>query len=179
MNEKVVLVDEQDCELGTMDKMQAHTEGRLHRAFSVFLFNTQGEMLLHQRALTKYHCAGLWTNACCSHPRLGETLDEAVSRRLMEELGVAAEVREIHQFVYRAELAEGLIEHEYDYVFVGIVEEHIRPNPQEIANWKFCSIDDTLAEMNNQPELFTPWFRLIMKENTPLLRNFVRAKQRL
>ena len=118
---KVILVDKNDHQIGTMGKLQAHVEGKLHRAFSVFLFNNEGELILQQRALSKYHSGGLWTNTCCSHPSPNEDLKDAVNRRLEEELNLKnIETIEIGSVLYKAEFGNGLTEHEYDYVFIGL-----------------------------------------------------------
>ena len=117
--EYVVLVDENDNEIGQMEKQAAHIDPHLHRAFSIFLFNSKGELLMQQRALSKYHSPGLWTNTCCSHPRAGETLEGATSRRLMEEMGMTCPMHEVYTFIYKAPVGEGLTEHEFDHVFIG------------------------------------------------------------
>jgi len=160
--EQVILVDEHDNEIGLMEKMQVHREGRLHRAFSVFLFNYKGEVLLQQRAFDKYHCGGLWTNTCCSHPRKGESLQQAVNRRLQEELGISCETEEVHSFIYKADVGEGLIEHEYDHVFVGKFSGIPQPNTAEIADWKYVNLDFLREDIEANPQLYTPWFRIIL-----------------
>lgn len=159
---QVVLVDEQDQEIGTMEKMQAHHEGKLHRAFSVLLYNKKGEMLIQQRALHKYHCGGLWTNACCSHPMPNEKLEDAVKRRLKEELGIEAQCDKRFHFIYKAEVAENLFEHELDHVFVGTIKENPIINPEEIADWKFINMDILKEDIKHKSTLYTPWFKLIL-----------------
>ena len=158
--EQVILVDVDDCEIGLMEKMEAHKQAVLHRAFSVFLFNTQGKMLLQQRALTKYHSAGLWTNTCCSHPRPGETLENAVSRRLMEEMGISAKVSKAFDFIYQAELPDHLNEHEFDHVFIGNFDDEVRPNHLEVANFVYQSIEEIAANLQSHPEKYTVWFKI-------------------
>jgi len=162
MEERVILVNEQDEEIGEEEKIEAHKKGLLHRAFSLFLFNSKKEMLLQRRALTKYHCGGLWTNACCSHPRKGETLEEAVRRRIVEEFGFSCpDIRYLFSFIYRAELDHGMIEHEYDHVFVGQYDkEEITPNPDEIMDFRYVSLDQLNREILEHPESYTPWFKL-------------------
>ena len=158
--EQVILVDVDDCEIGLMEKMEAHKQAVLHRAFSVFLFNSQGKMLLQQRALTKYHSAGLWTNTCCSHPRPGETLENAVSRRLMEEMGISAKVSKAFDFIYQAELPDHLNEHEFDHVFIGNFDDEVRPNHLEVANFVYQSIEEIDANLQSHPEKYTVWFKI-------------------
>ncbi|MCX6288921.1 MAG: isopentenyl-diphosphate Delta-isomerase [Bacteroidetes bacterium] len=158
--EQVILVDLDDCEIGVMEKMEAHKQAVLHRAFSVFLFNPQGKMLLQQRALTKYHSAGLWTNTCCSHPRPGEKLDDAVTRRLMEEMGITAKVSKAFDFIYQAELPDHLNEHEFDHVFIGNYDDEVRPNHLEVANFVYQSIEEVAANLQSHPEKYTVWFKI-------------------
>ena len=129
----IILVNEEDVQVGTMEKMEVHERGLLHRAFSVFIFNKAGEMLLQQRALSKYHSGGLWTNACCSHPRPGEKTEDAAARRLFEELGFGTELRFAFSFTYKAAFDNGLTEHEFDHVFVGHFDGPLRPDPKEVA----------------------------------------------
>ncbi|PIE50592.1 MAG: isopentenyl-diphosphate delta-isomerase [Flavobacteriales bacterium] len=164
MNEKVVLVSEKDDVLGLMDKQQAHIEGLLHRAFSVFLFNSKGEMLLQKRASTKYHSPNQWTNACCSHPRANETYHEAGIRRLQEELGISAEISEKFHFIYKADVGQGLWEHELDYVFTGIYEGEFNLNPEEVSEVRYISMEQLNQEMTEKPDEFTEWFKIILKE---------------
>ena len=158
--EQVILVDVDDCEIGVMEKMEAHKQAVLHRAFSVFLFNPQGKMLLQQRALTKYHSAGLWTNTCCSHPRPGETLENAVTRRLIEEMGITAKVSKAFDFIYQAELPDNLNEYEFDHVFIGNYDDEVRPNHLEVANFVYQSIEEVAANLQSYPEKYTVWFKI-------------------
>ncbi len=137
MIENVILVDSADNAPGTMEKMEAHRQGALHRAFSIFLFNSRGQLLLQQRAMEKYHSGGLWTNTCCGHPRPGEETLEAGKRRLIEETGIATELDALFSFVYRHEFANGLAEYEYDHVLIGFSDEAPQPDPEEIADYRY------------------------------------------
>lgn len=158
--EQVILVDSDDREVGVMEKMEAHKQAILHRAFSVFLFNSHGKMLLQQRAFTKYHSAGLWTNTCCSHPRPDETLENAVTRRLYEEMGIRTTVSKAFDFIYKAELPDELTEYEFDHVFVGIYDADVHPNHLEVANFVYQSIDEVSANLKSYPEKYTVWFKI-------------------
>lgn len=158
--EFVVLVDANDNDIGTMEKMEAHEKAVLHRAFSIFIFNTKGEMLIHQRAFSKYHTPGLWTNACCSHPRLGETLQQATSRRLREEMGMEADIQKIFDFVYKADVGQGLIEHEFDHVFVGTTDVLPNINREEVETYSYIKMDDLRNDINLHPEKYTVWFKI-------------------
>ena len=162
--EYVVLVNESDTQIGIMEKMAAHIVPRLHRAFSIFLFNSKGELLLQQRALSKYHSPGLWTNTCCSHPRNGESLEAATSRRLMEELGLHCEMHEVFTFIYKAPVGLGLIEHEFDHVWFGTTDETPVINPEEVHAWKYMSLDDIASDMKAHPESYTEWFKISFDE---------------
>lgn len=154
----VVLVDENDHEQGFMEKMEAHRQGALHRAISVFIFNDKGEWLLQQRASDKYHCPGKWSNTCCTHPLPGESYETAAQRRLKEEMGLCVPLKQEWQFIYRAELDDGLVEHEYDTVFTGISNADPIINPQEVAAYRYISAADLESEILTMPENFTPWF---------------------
>lgn len=162
--EQVILVNEADEQVGTMEKMEAHEQGSLHRAFSVFLFNAEGELLLHQRALSKYHSGGLWTNTCCSHPRPGETVLDAAHRRLMEEMGMSADLSEAFSFLYRAELDHGMIEHELDHVVLGEAVAAPVPNPEEVEAYRYVALDALRDEVAAHPERFTAWFKICLPE---------------
>jgi isopentenyl-diphosphate delta-isomerase len=140
--EFVVLVDEADKAIGLMEKMQAHVFGSLHRAMSVFIFNSKGEMLLQQRAAGKYHSAGLWTNACCGHPREGESALQAAHRRLYEEIGLTCSLKPAFTFIYKAQMPNGLTEYEFDHVFFGISDTTPRPNPDEVGSWKYITVTE-------------------------------------
>ena len=158
--EHVVLVDEKDTQIGIMEKMAAHIVPRLHRAFSIFVFNSKGELLLQQRALSKYHSPGVWTNTCCSHPRNGEAVEQAASRRLMEEMGMQCEMHEVFTFIYKAPVGLGLIEHEYDHVFFGQSDDTPVINTDEVASWKYMSLDDIAMDLKAHPEQYTEWFKI-------------------
>mgnify|MGYP006267675695 FL=1 len=161
---EVVLVDSSDRPLGTMEKLQAHEEGRLHRAISVLIFNSTGDMLIHRRAEGKYHCGGLWTNACCSHPQPGESALEAAHRRLYEEMGLETRLQPSFEFIYRAELDNGLVEYEYDHVFVGQSDAMPQPDPAEVNGYTYQPLRTLECDLRDHPEWFTPWFRIIMEE---------------
>lgn len=160
MEELVILVDQNDTQVGVMEKMQAHVEAVLHRAFSVFIFNSKGELMLQQRAFSKYHSPGLWSNTCCSHPRPGEKTDDAAHRRLKEEMGFDCDFTEAFSFVYKAPFTNELTEHEYDHVFIGISDELPVINTDEAAAYRMVTIDNIRKEMNQDPEKFSVWFRI-------------------
>jgi isopentenyl-diphosphate delta-isomerase len=163
--EEVILVDEHDNELGTMEKMEAHQKGLLHRAFSVFLFNPQGQLLLQQRALTKYHSAGLWTNTCCSHPRNNETILQAAKRRLKEEMGMQANLTIKHKFIYKTAFENGLTEHELDYILTGVTMLEPTINTNEVCSYKWVAIPDLLDDIESNPQNYTSWFKIILAES--------------
>ena len=160
MDQHVILVDEQDREIGTMEKMEVHEKALLHRAFSVFIFDNNGKMLLQQRALSKYHSGGLWTNACCSHPRPKEAVDAAAIRRLNEEMGFTTPIISAFQFTYKAAFDNGLTEHEYDHVFVGKYDGEIHLNIEEAENYGFGLLEDIETDMEQYPTKYTEWFKI-------------------
>ena len=162
--EQVILVAQDDSQVGVMEKLQAHKEGRLHRAISVFIFNSKGEMLLQQRASGKYHSANLWTNSCCSHPRPGETSKNAAVRRLREEMGMACELTEAFSFVYKAHLDHDLTEHEFDHVFKGVTDDRPEPDASEVAAWKYIALPALEADIHTHPENYTEWFKICLKD---------------
>lgn len=162
--EQVVLVDKNDNPIGLMEKLEAHEKGLLHRAFSVLLFNDQQELLLQRRALDKYHCGGLWTNTCCSHPRPEEDVEDAAKRRLKEEMGIACDLQKSFEFIYKAEFDNGLTEHEYDHVFVGKFSGDPVINTNEVADWKYLALDAIRKDMSHHPYHYTPWFRIILEK---------------
>lgn len=164
MQEHVILVNASDEPLGTMEKMEAHEKALLHRAFSVFIFDAEGRMLLQRRALSKYHSGGLWTNACCSHPREGESAMEAAHRRLQEEMGFDCELEKRFHFIYKAELDQGLTEHELDHVFTGVYEGVMNLNPDEVAEARYISMAELDRELEEDPERFTEWFKIALPE---------------
>lgn len=158
--EEVILVDEKDQVTGTMEKMAAHQQALLHRAFSVFIFNSSGDMLLQQRALDKYHSGGLWTNSCCSHPRPGEETMTAAARRLHEEMGFTTSLEKVFDFIYNYRFSNGLSEHEFDHVFVGYYDGEIKPDRREVTNYDYRPMHTIAEEVQTQPEHFTAWFRM-------------------
>jgi len=166
--EFVVLVDNKDIEIGTMEKMEAHHKALLHRAISVFICNTKGEWLIQRRAFHKYHSNGLWSNTSCSHPFPGESNKSAASRRLMEEMGLKAELNEIFQFTYFAKLDKGLTEHELDHVFFGITDDKPKINLNEVAEWKYLSYSDLKKDIDLYPEKYTVWLKEIIREKQDL-----------
>lgn len=159
-----MIVDANGHPLGTMDKMAAHRSGTLHRAFSVFIFNSKGQLLLQQRALDKYHSGGLWTNTCCSHPKLGEFTLDAAHRRLQEEMGMDCELTELFQFSYRHEFDNGLIENEYDHVFMGISDQLPLPNPDEVAGFRYIDTELLKLELSEQSDEYTAWFKICLEQ---------------
>lgn len=164
MSEQVVLVDAKDKQIGLEHKLRAHELGLLHRAFSVFVFDDKKRLLLQQREQSKYHCGGLWTNTCCSHPRADENIEAAAKRRLVEEMGFVCEVHEIGSFIYRAQFANGLIEHELDHVLIGkYCDEEIKPNPSEVQAYKWVTLSELIAAMQLHPEQYTPWLNLALQ----------------
>ena len=164
MEEQVVVVSENDEILGLMEKMNAHENGILHRAFSVFLFNNKGEMLLQKRASGKYHSPNQWTNAVCSHPKIDETYLEGAQRRLNEELGITADLIEKFSFIYKADVGQNLWEHELDHVFTGNYEGNFALNEEEVSEVRYISMQQLDEEMNANPKKFTEWFKIILKE---------------
>lgn len=162
--EHVVLVDESDTATGVMEKMAAHDGPHLHRAFSVFIFNSAGEMLLQQRAASKYHSPLLWTNACCSHPRQGESVMQAATRRLAEEMGMACELKELYTFIYMAEVGNGLTENELDHVLAGTTDATPTINTDEVEDYKYLSISKIKQQIAQHPERFTEWFKITFDE---------------
>jgi len=161
MVEHVVLVDAQDRQVGTMEKMEAHEKGLLHRAFSVFLFDNAGQLIIQQRAWTKYHSPGLWANTCCSHPRENEPIIEAGKRRLKEEMGMDADLRPLFSFIYIADMGNGLIEHELDHVLVGYTNTEPLINLQEVASYRSMRLEDIQMDLQRRPERYTEWFKIV------------------
>lgn len=161
--EYVILVDEQDNELGLMEKMQAHKEGKLHRALSIFIFNSKKQLLLQKRASNKYHSANLWTNTCCSHPRKNETVTAAANRRLQEEMGMNCLLQYQFKFIYQAQLENKLIEHELDYVYTGFSDIVPVPNKDEVSDYRYVSMDEIEKDIEMNPQNYTVWFKLIFE----------------
>ena len=160
--EFVVLVDEQDNAIGTMEKQQAQVEGVLHRAFSIFIFNSDKKLLLQKRASSKYHCGGMWTNTCCSHPRETENTIDAAHRRLQEEMGMQCELKPIFSFVYKAEFENGLTEYEFDHVFFGESNQTPTLNLEEVEDFRYVGMEELQIEINENPAHFTPWFLIAL-----------------
>lgn len=169
MSDELILVDEHDNTLGYDEKLRVHQLGLLHRAFSVFLFNDAGELLIQQRALSKYHSGGLWANSCCSHPRRGESLEQATQRRLQEELGITSPLQAAGHIIYRTDVPPSLTEHEYDHLFTGHYSGPFSLNPQEVAAVRWISLTDLKKEMRDHPQHFAEWFKVIAKK-FPLLQ---------
>ncbi len=161
MEEQVVLVNENDEKIGLMPKQEAHEKGVLHRAFSVFIFNAKNELMLQQRALHKYHSPGLWTNTCCSHQRDGESSLEAGKRRLFEEMGYSTDLKETTSFIYKAPFDNGLTEHELDHILIGNFEGTPNINTEEVATWKWKDLEEVKNDIQNNPEIYTEWFKII------------------
>jgi len=161
---EVILVNSNDEEIGSMEKLEAHQKGILHRAFSVFIFNDRYELLLQKRALDKYHSGGLWSNTCCSHPSPGDGLLGAAKRRLIEEMGIHAPLEIISSFIYKAAFENGLIEHEFDHILIGRYNDEVEINPTEVMDYKWISITDLNEEVSKHPDEFTIWFLKIYKQ---------------
>jgi len=161
--EKVILVDREDNPVGTLPKMEAHEKGVLHRAFSVFILNQKGELMLQQRALHKYHSPGLWTNTCCSHQREGEENLQAGTRRLEEEMGFSVPLEELFSFIYKAPFDNGLTEHELDHVMLGYYEGIPEINSDEVNTWKWMSLNEIASDLTVNPESYTVWFKIIFE----------------
>ena len=163
IEEQVILVNDQDDQIGLMPKMEAHKKGVLHRAFSVFIFNSKNELMLQQRAAHKYHSPRLWTNTCCSHQRDGETNIEAGTRRLSEEMGFTTALKEVTSFIYKAPFDNGLTEHEFDHVMTGFYEMDPVINKEEVEAWKWMPVEAVKSDIESNPEIYTAWFKIIFK----------------
>lgn len=157
----VILVDTKDNQIGISEKLEAHKKGLLHRAFSIFLFNDNNQLLLQKRAEDKYHSSELWTNTCCSHPAPGEFMVKHAQNRLNEEMGISTSLKHLFSFIYRAEFENGLIEHELDHVFIGYFNTQPLPNPMEVSDWKYATLNEIKDEIEQAPESYTYWFKLI------------------
>ncbi|KIO78687.1 isopentenyl-diphosphate delta-isomerase [Pedobacter lusitanus] len=164
IEEEVILVDKTDQPVGTMPKLQAHIEGKLHRAFSVFIFNYSGELLLQQRAFDKYHSGGKWTNTCCSHPFPGEKTLSAAKRRLKEEMGMECTLKPAFSFSYKTEFENGLIENEYDHVYFGLSDDLPQPNPKEVANFSYIKMEELESRLADEGKKYTEWLKICFKE---------------
>ena len=172
MNTSVILVDENDHEVGLMEKMEAHEKGLLHRAFSVFIFNNKGELLLQQRSETKYHSANLWTNACCSHPLPGETTIDAAHRRLQEEMGFDTPLSAAFTFMYKSKFDNGLTEHEVDHVFIGYYTGEIKPDASEVKDYCFVKMEEVQEGLKHHQHKYTTWFAIAF----PALESYLASK---
>jgi len=164
MKDLLILVDEEDNEIGLMEKLSVHQSGALHRAFSVFIFNSKGELLLQQRADDKYHSAGLWTNTCCSHPVNGEEIKSTIQKRLKEEMGIECETAFQFRFIYKSEVGNGLTEHELDHVYFGKSDELPVPNILEAKDWKYISLDNLQKAIQQNPKDYTTWLKICLPE---------------
>lgn len=162
MDNDVILVNSDDQQLGSMNKLEAHQRGALHRAFSIFIFNSRGELLIQKRAREKYHSPSLWTNTCCSHPQPGETTMMGANRRLVMEMGMKVELSHQFQFYYKSDFENGLIEHEVDHVFFGYSDCQPLLNTNEASDWEYISLGDLLQKIELTPELFTSWFKICL-----------------
>jgi isopentenyl-diphosphate Delta-isomerase len=162
MDENLILVDQNDRQWGKLEKLLVHQLGLLHRAFSVFIFNTKGELLLQQRAHSKYHSPNLWTNTCCSHPRYGEELADAIERRLEEEMGMKCATEFAFSFVYKVKFDNDLTEHEFDHVYVGITDQVPKPEKTEVQNWKYMGLQKLEEEVRVHPEQYTEWLKICL-----------------
>lgn len=172
MLEYIIAVDEFDKEIGSIEKMEAHYKGILHRAFSILVFNSNNQLLLQKRNTKKYHSPGLWTNTCCSHPKYGEELQDAVIRRIKEEMGFTCKLEEIFSFIYKVEFEENLFENEYDHVFVGKYDGEVIPNKDEVDDFKWVDINYIREDIKVNPELYTYWFKSLINrlEDNDILR---------
>ena len=164
MKEEIIIVDENDQQINTAEKLKAHEQGKLHRAFSILIFNSKGELLIQKRAKSKYHSAGLWSNTCCSHPRAGETLETATHRRLQEEMGFDCELKEQFSFIYKVGFENGLTEHEFSHVFSGNFDGQPVPSPEEAENIKWVNLDELKEDIKAQPDKYAYWFKIIVKK---------------
>ncbi|HNW28388.1 MAG TPA: isopentenyl-diphosphate Delta-isomerase [Spirochaetota bacterium] len=162
--DNVIIVDEKDNELGTAEKMEVHHAGKLHRAFSIFVVNSRGEMLIQKRADGKYHSGGLWSNACCGHHTPGESLDASAHRRLREEMGFDCDFKELFAVTYRAGLDNNIIEHEIDHVFIGVYDKDPAPDPGEVSEYAWADTKQLANDMKKNPERYTHWFKLLLEK---------------
>jgi len=167
--DKVILVDDNDQQLGVMNKLKAHQLGLLHRAFSVFVFNSAGNLLLQRRSKSKYHSAGLWSNTCCSHPQPGHSTIHSAIVRLEQEMGIKTPIHSVHSFKYKVELNSELIEHEVDHVFTGIYDGSVKPDPNEVMDYKYLSVSELEEDLDSNPENYTAWFAEAYRGLAPTL----------
>ncbi|MBW2969766.1 isopentenyl-diphosphate Delta-isomerase [Candidatus Woesearchaeota archaeon] len=164
MKEFVILVDENDTEIGSCEKLECHEKALLHRAFSILVFNSKNEIMLQQRAKSKYHCGGVWSNTCCGHPRPGESIEAAAKRRLMEEMGFECPLSEIKTFIYKIKFDNGLTEHEFLHVFKGLFDGVPVPNPEEADSWKWIAMGELKKDIKENPDKYSYWFKLILEK---------------
>lgn len=164
MEDRVILVDESDQEIGSEEKLKAHRQGQLHRAFSIFVFNPQGQILLQKRSTKKYHSDGLWSNTCCSHPRPGEPFEQEVRRKLIQEMGFECELQRIFSFTYKVEFQNDLIEHEIDHVFIGRYAGDPTPNPDEVDGWQWMDLEVLLNDVKTNPQAYSYWLRICIDQ---------------
>lgn len=160
MSDNLILVDKDDKEIGSAEKEECHKSMRLHRAFSIFIFNSSGELLIHKRSSHKKTWPGFWTNSCCSHPRVGEELEKSAERRLKEELGFSCPLQHLFSFQYQAKFDGVYGEHELDHVFIGTYDGPVEPDKDEVEQWLFINVDDLKRDIKKNPEKYTPWFKL-------------------
>jgi len=163
MKNEVILVDKNNNKIGVEEKLKAHEDGKLHRAFSIFVFNSKEELLIQRRAKEKYHCGGIWANSVCSHPRPDETYEVAVHRRLKEEMGFDCKLKKLFCFIYRAEFPNGLTEHEYDCVFIGKFNGNPKPDPKEIMDYKWVSLKKLKKDINEHPKKYSAWLKIALR----------------
>lgn len=164
---KVILVDEKDRQIGAEEKIKAHRERKLHRAFSVFIFNSKGELLIQKRAKRKYHSGGLWANTCCSHPRLGKNLKKEAEKRLKEEMGIDCNLKKVFNLIYNIQVKTRggiLFEHEFDHIFVGKFNGNPKPNKKEVEDWKWIGLDELKRDIKKNPQKYASWFKIILKK---------------
>lgn len=164
MTEYLILVDENNKPWGKLEKLLVHQLGLLHRAFSIFIFNSKAELLLQQRADDKYHSGGLWTNTCCSHPRFGEEISWAIERRLNEEMGMSCKTNFAFSFIYKVTFTNGLTEHEFDDVYFGMSDELPLPEKAEVKNWRYMSIKNLETDIHIHPEIYTEWLKICLPQ---------------
>jgi len=165
MVDNIILVDKNDKEIGVCEKIEAHKKGLLHRAFSVFTFNSKEELLMQRRAKEKYHSGGLWTNTVCSHPKKDENLEKWIKKRMVEEMGFFTDIREIYSFVYKSDYENGMIEYEYDHIFISFYNNNPKPNPDEVMDYKWMKIDDIKKDIDKNPEKYTIWFKILLSND--------------
>jgi len=161
--EEIILVDENDNEIGAGEKLKVHQDGKLHRAFSIFVFNSNGKLLLQKRSKSKYHTASLWANTCCSHLRPDQDIEKEVKRRLMEEMGINCDLKEVFSFIYKANVGD-LIEYEFDHVFAGRFDGNPKPNKDEVEDWKWVDIDELEKDIDKNPEKYVPWLKIALEK---------------